>query len=146
VKSLDTNILLYALNADCAEHTRARMLVESTLSEPDRWIVADQVYFELYRLLRNPSVLSAPLSASDAAHTIEWYRSRSGWLHCAYDAGLMERVTSAWAVESFEARATFDLVLAVTLAANGVREFYTRNADDFVPFGLFTVRNPIEGE
>ena len=146
MKSLDTNILLYALNADCVEHERARTLIESALHESDRWIVADQVYFELYRLLRNPAVLSAPLSASDAAQTIEWYRSRSGRLHCAYDPGLMPRVASAWAAESFAACATFDFVLAVTLAANGVREFHTRNTDDFGPFGLFTVRNPIDGE
>jgi predicted nucleic acid-binding protein len=71
VKSLDTSILLYALNADCEEHARARKLVESALSEPDRWIVADQVYLELYRLLRNPAVLATPLSSADAAQTIE---------------------------------------------------------------------------
>jgi len=58
----------------------------------------------------------------------------------------MPRVASAWASEAFSARATFDLVLAVTLAANGVREFHTRNVDDFRPFGLFTIRNPIDGE
>lgn len=58
----------------------------------------------------------------------------------------MHRVASAWGAGSFAARATFDLVLAVTLAANGVREFYTRNTDDFVPLGLFTVRNPIDDE
>jgi len=146
VKSLDTNVLLYALNADCAEHDRARTLVEAALGESDRWIVADQVYFELYRLLRNPSVLAAPLHAADAARTIEWYRTRSGWLHCAYDPVMMPRVASAWASEAFSARATFDLVLAVTLAANGVREFHTRNTDDFKPFGLFTLRNPIDKE
>ena len=146
MKSLDTNILLYALNADCGEHDRARTIVESALGQADRWVVADQVYFELYRLLRTPAVLGRPLSAADAARTIDWYRIRSGWLHCAYDPGLMPRVASAWASEAFSARATFDLVLAVTLAANGVREFHTRNVDDFRPFGLFTIRNPIDGE
>jgi hypothetical protein len=41
---------------------------------------------------------------------------------------------------------TFELVLAVTLAANGARESYTRNTADFRPFGLFTARNPIDTE
>ncbi len=146
MKSLDTNILLYALNADCEEHDRARLLIDTALGEPDRWIVADQVYFELYRLLRNTAVLTTPLSAADAARTIDWYRTRSGWLHCAYDSGLMPRVAGTWESESFAARTTFDLVLAVTLASNGVDEFHTRNTNDFRPFGLFTVRNPIDAE
>ena len=122
MKSLETSILLYALNADCTEHDRARTLVESALGEADRWIVADQVYFELYRLLRNTSVLTANLSAADATRTIEWYRTRSGWLHCAYDPRLMP------------------------LATNGVREFHTRNTADFAPFELFTLCNPIDTE
>ena len=49
MKSLDTNVLLYALNADCAEHTSARAIVELALNESDQWIIADQVYFELFR-------------------------------------------------------------------------------------------------
>ena len=104
MKSLDTNVLLYALNADCAEHVRARGLIESALQEPHGWIIADQVYFELYRLLRNPAVLSAALSAADAARTIAWYRDRSGWLHCAYEPAMMSRIAPAWAAGSFSAR------------------------------------------
>ena len=144
MKSLDTNVLLYALNLDCAEHQSARALIESALQEPHRWIIADQVYFELYRLLRNPAVLSAALSASDAARTVAWYRNRSGWMHCAYEPKLMSLIAPAWASDSFSARSTFDLVLAVTLCANGVDEFYTRNLPDFIPFGMFTVRNPVD--
>lgn len=144
MKSLDTNILLYALNADCVEHGRARQVVGGALSESDQWIVADQVYFELYRLLRSPAVLAHPLSAPEAAQTIDWYRNRSGWLTCAYEPGLMKRVAGTWDSDAFRAKATFDLVLAVTLAANGVVEFHTRNTADFAGFGLFRVHNPID--
>jgi predicted nucleic acid-binding protein len=145
MKSLDTNVLLYALNADCAEHVRARATVEHALREYDQWIIADQVYFELYRLLRNPAVLSRPLAADEAAETVGWYRNRSGWLHCAYEPGMMKQVSSLWSDKSFPGRNTFDLVLAVTLGSNGVREFLTRNADDFLAYDLFIVRNPIDG-
>ena len=145
MKSLDTNVLLYALNVDCAEHAKARSLVERALSESDLWIIADQVYFELYSLLRNPAVLSLPLTAEEAADTVAWYRNRSGWLHCAYEPGMMKRVSALWSDGSFPGRNTFDLVLSVTLASNGVREFYTRNTSDFLPLDLFNVRNPIDG-
>ena len=119
MNSIDTSVLLYAINRDCPEHGAAIGLVRRALAEPSSWIVADQVWFELYRLLRNPSVLSAPLSAADAAETIEWYRGRSGWL-------------------------TFDAVLAATLKAHGVRTLYTRNSRDFRTMGLFEVSDPIE--
>jgi len=144
MKSLDTNILLYALNTDCAEHHRAVALVEDALAAPDAWIIADQVYFELYRLLRNPAVLTNPLSAGEADHTVSWYRSRSGWLHCSYEIDMMGRISRLWNDPSFSPKNTFDLVLAVTLAENGVRQFYTRNVGDFETLGVFDVRNPID--
>lgn len=144
MKSFDTNVLLYALNADCVEHPRARAVVEHALTEPDQWIIAEQVYFELYRLLRSSAVLSRPLAARKAAETVRWYRNRSGWLHCAYEPIMMNQVSAMWSVDSFPGRNTFDLILAVTLRSNGVREFFTRNADDFRPDDLFTVSNPID--
>lgn len=144
MNSIDTNILLYAINRDCPEHGAAIGLVRRALAEPSSWIVADQVWFELYRLLRNPSVLGAPLSAADAAETIEWYRGRSGWLTCAWEPDLMPRLSAVWRRSAFSARSTFDAVLAVTLKAHGVRTLYTRNSRDFRTMDLFEVSDPIE--
>lgn len=42
MKSLDTSVLLYALNADCSEYQSARALIESALQQPHGWIIADQ--------------------------------------------------------------------------------------------------------
>ena len=143
MRSLDTNVLLYATNSDCREHGAARGLVERALAEPREWIVADQVYFELYRLVRNPAVLESPLSASEAADLVQWYRSRSGWSHCAWEPQMMQSLSSQWRRTEFAARNTFDLVLAVTLHRNGVTEFYTRNETDFSSLNLFRVVDPI---
>lgn len=74
MKSLDTHIMLYALNSDCDEHIQCRKVVEEALRNPDSSVVADQVWFELNRLLRNPSILQKPLSAEQAADCISWYR------------------------------------------------------------------------
>lgn len=143
MKSLDTNILLYSINTDCSEHTLCKQLVDKALNEKDLWIVADQVWFELYRLLRNPAVLQNPLTASQAAKTIDWYRENSGWLKCAWEPDMMKDLKSQWKEESFGARKSFDAVLAVTLKKYGVKEFYTRNNKDFEPFKFFTVINPL---
>jgi hypothetical protein len=143
LKSLDTNILLYAINKDCAEHEPCAALVRKALGESEKWIIADQVWFELYRLLRNPAVLARPLEASAAAATISWYRNRSGWLHCAWGIEMMGQLEGVWKNDSFSARRSFDLILALTLRANGVREFHTRNIKDFEDLGFFDLSNPL---
>jgi toxin-antitoxin system PIN domain toxin len=143
MKSLDTNILLYAINKDCPEHTACSDLVRHALGEPEAWIIADQVWFELYRLLRNPRVLSQPLEAPDAAAAVSWYRNKSGWLHCSWDIGMFGQLEGFWKAGSFPARRSFDLVLATTLKNNGVKEFHTRNTKDFEAFDFFTLVNPL---
>lgn len=142
MKSLDTNILFYALNRDCPEHEACRSLVESALSEADQWIIADQVWFELYRLLRNQAVLEKPLTAVEAAEAIDWYRNRSGWLRCAWETDMMGKMESIWEEPAFSPRRCFDARLAIVLKDNGVREFYTRNVRDFEDFGFVRLVDP----
>ncbi len=143
MKSLDTNILLYSINTDCSEHTICRQLVDKALREKDSWIVADQVWFELYRLLRNPVVLQNPLTASQAAKTIDWYREKSGWLKCAWEPDMMKSLKLQWEEKTFTARRSFDAILAVTIKAHGVTDFYTRNTKDFESYNFFNVINPL---
>ena len=142
MKSIDTNIFLYATNADARENEAARSFL--SLADANQFIIADQVYFELYRLLRNPTVLESPLSAADACDAISFYRERSGFLHCCYEADYYHDCLRYLGVGEFPARNTFDVVLAVTLRRNGVRSFYTRNSKDFEGFGWFEVINPID--
>ena len=143
MKSADTNVVFYSLNADCPEHPVCRALIDGALASPQDWIIADQIWFELYRLMRSPSILERPLSASEASRTIDWYRNRSGWAHCAWEPFLMEKMQPLWQKDSFPSRRTFDLVLALTLKAQGVTEFYTRNTKDFEELGFFTVIDPL---
>jgi len=143
MNSLDTNILLYATNADCSEHIRAKALVDRALGEPREWIVADQVYFELYRLLRNPVVLQHPLSAAQAWECLDFFRHRSGWMHCAYEVAFMDDLAEHLRSDGLAPRRTFDLVLAITLKRHGVATLYTRNAADFFALGWFSAVDPL---
>lgn len=144
MRSFDTNILLYGTNADCEEHDAARRIIESALAEPAQWIVADQVYFELYRILRNPAVLDRPLSASQSADVIDYYRHRSGWGRCAWEPRLFSQLFPHLNTEDSKATHVFDLVLACTLQDAGVSTLYTRNTRDFAEIASFEVVNPID--
>jgi predicted nucleic acid-binding protein len=143
VNSIDTNLLFYTTNEDCDEHEKASALIQQALDRPDDWIVSDQVYFELYGLLRNPVVLERPLSAMEAWESVDFYRHQSGWLHCCYETSFMTEIVDRLKSEEFPPRRTFDIVLAITLKKHGVRTFYTRNVDDFEPLNWFTVINPL---
>ena len=146
MQSFDTNVLLYAINRDCAEHEPCRALIAKALDTPNEWVVADQLWFELYRLLRHPNVLQRPLDAATAASTVAWYRDKSGWQPCAWSPAQMPKLQAQWSNPEFPARRTFDAVLAVTLRANGVTRFYTRNVRDFAGAGFAEVVDPVGGE
>jgi len=51
MNSLDTNILVYAVNEDCPEHQKAVAVYTSLLNSPTDWIISDQILFEFYRVM-----------------------------------------------------------------------------------------------
>ena len=85
MKSLDTNILLYAAAEDCREHDAAIRLVNDALRSPDEWLLSDQVLFEFYAGLRHPRVVAKPLSAAEAARRVSFLRDESGFSSCCHE-------------------------------------------------------------
>jgi predicted nucleic acid-binding protein len=132
------------MNRGCAEHVAAKAWLDAALEEPRAWIFADQVLFELYRLLRHPKVMAKPLSAKAAVAQIVWLREETGFLHCGYEESRWSGVLEA--LKKHRDRSgllVHDAVLAETLRAQGVERFYTRNKADFSGFGFFEVVNPL---
>lgn len=144
MNSLDTNILIYAINSGCDEHGPARQVYESMLATATDWIISDQVLFELYRGLRNGKILERPLSHKQALHQIEFLREDSGVLHCAYETDFWTKLTKDFNDSNRRSSHLFDRILAVTLIQNGVETFYTRNTKDFDSFGFKSLVNPID--
>lgn len=144
MNSLDTNILIYAVNADCPEHEKSRRVYESMLHAPREWILSDQVLFEFYRALRNPKILEKPLSHKKAFKHIHFLRDESGVAHCAYESGFWPALTAGFAAGNPRSSHIFDRVLAVTLLKNGVKHFFTRNIRDFKEFNFQELLNPLE--
>jgi predicted nucleic acid-binding protein len=144
MKSLDTNILLYAADEDCREHDSAIRLVNDALRSPADWMLADQVLFEMYAGLRHSAVFAKPLSAKEAARRVAFLRDESGFSCCCYELRSWPTIHAGLSAPAFPRRRTYDLVLAVTLRTAGVTEFYTRNVADFRDAGFARVVNPID--
>lgn len=145
LSSLDTNILLYAANEDAPEHGVCKGFLEAVVSDPSDWMIADQVYLELYRALRNPKVMTHPLSAGDAVRHLSILRDEIGIMHCGYTPECWSGLVRQLERDDFPARRTHDAVLAGTLLSQGVKTFYTRNTKDFVDAGFQTLINPVDG-
>jgi predicted nucleic acid-binding protein len=142
--SLDTNVLLYAANEDAAEHAVCQELIRSVVSAPEDWVIADQVYFELYVALRNPKVMERPMSAAEASNHVSTVRNELGIMHCGYLPVCWNQAIRAMKADDFPFRRTHDTVLAATLVAHGVKVFYTRNTKDFLAAGFDQVVNPVD--
>jgi toxin-antitoxin system PIN domain toxin len=141
VISVDTNILLYSLNADCAEHQRARAFM-SELGTARDVVLCELVLVELYLLLRSPAVLARPLAAPAAVALCQGYRSNPRWrlVECA---PVMTQVWDLAVERSASRRRIIDVRLALTLKHHGVTQLATRNLADFQGLGFERVWDPL---
>ena len=139
--SVDTNILLYAQNADCPENGAARdFLLE--IAQSQDVVICELVLVELYLLLRNPAVLRQPLGPVEAAAMCRGYRNHPLW-RLVESAPVMERVWAVAGEAGFARRRIIDSRLALTLQHHGVTHLATANVKDFEDLGFERVWNPV---
>jgi toxin-antitoxin system PIN domain toxin len=139
--SIDTNILLYAQNADCPEFSRASGFLAECSSQSDV-VLCELVLVELYILLRNPAVVARPLGAKAAAAACQAYRGHPRW-RLVENAPVMAQVWRLATGEAFARRRIIDARLARTLQHHGVTQLATVNTRDFAGLGFARVWNPL---
>lgn len=144
--SFDTNLLLYSLNQDCAEHHDARAFFATLPTTAGTVAICELVLVELYVLLRNPAVLKHPLGFADAVSIIQAFRQHPTWVlldHPGDRSGVMDEVWRLAAQPNLGRRVVFDARLALALRHHGVTQFATRNEAHFAGFGFSRVWNPL---
>lgn len=139
---IDTNLLLYALNAAAPENARARAFLEQQARDPDT-VISELVLVELYVLLRNSAVVARPLDAPTAAALVGRFRVHPRWRLVDHDPAVMTEVWRAAATDGFARRRIFDVRLALGLLRHGVTRFATRNPGDFEGLGFEQVFDPL---
>lgn len=143
--SVDTNLLLYAVNADAPQHVEAYEWL-SALKREDDVVISEFVLVELYRLLRNPRVLSQPLNAIDAAAVVQAYRNHPKWRLVGWPTESRPLHDAMWSISGqpgFAFRRIFDVRTALTLQAQGVTDLATTNVKDFIDLGFRRVWDPL---
>jgi len=143
--SIDSNLLLYAVNTASPHHRKALEFLICLRSREDI-AISEFILVELYVLLRNPSVLEKPLDESEAAALVGTYRRHPRWMLLGFDPHSRELHNELWrqaAQRPFARRRIFDARTALTLIRQGVTEFATANVKDFINAGFQRVWNPL---
>lgn len=143
--SIDTNILLPAIESTNAAHGRAVAFLES-LGARDDVAISEFVLLELYGLLRNPAVLPRPASSSSAADACEAFRRHPRWQVIGFppnSRGFHDDLWGRLREPGLPRRRAYDLRLSMSLVAQGVDEFATVNVKDFQAAGFARVFNPL---
>jgi len=141
--AIDTNILLYSLDPESKSHRAAVAFLQECFGDASKRIVlCDYVLTELYVLLRNPAMLSHPLSAKSARNLVVSYLDIPNVRRVEH-AAVMDQVWNAAGSKDFARRRIFDARLALTLRHHGVTHFATANVKDFQGWGFTKVWNPL---
>jgi hypothetical protein len=91
MKLVDTNVLLYAVNADCREHEVARAAVEDGLSDAAGLAFTWLALIGFMRLATRRGILARPLAAEQALGAVD------DWLHAPH-AQLLEATPRHWPI------------------------------------------------
>jgi toxin-antitoxin system PIN domain toxin len=140
---VDTNLLLYAVNPDAADHARSRALLEQWRRGDRLWFLTWGIIYEFLRVSTHGAVFPQPLALVRAQEWIELLLSGP----CA---GLLEPTNRHLAVLAevtalhprLRGNVIHDMHTAVLMREHGVTEIRTADTD-FHQFTFLTVVNPL---
>jgi predicted nucleic acid-binding protein len=137
---VDTNVLVYALDADAPQHAVSRALLETGQAGHATLYVTSQIVCEFYAIVTNPRRVQNPSSPATALAAIS---SLLGFLHVLpAPAHTVEELVRPLRRRPVTGGDIFDLQILATMNVNGIGRIYTFNAGDFASFPEIAVLTP----
>jgi len=141
---VDTNVLIYAANKSCPEHSQCLDLIRRWRSQPSAWFVTWGILYGFIRVVSHPRVLPNPWSINDAWVFVDALLASPGLdiltetdLHQAVCADVINEMPQ------LSGNLVTDLHIAVLMREHGIKVIYTRDAD-FHRFAHLEVRDPLQ--
>ncbi len=142
---VDTNILVYAANADSPFHERCRRRLDEWRRSAAAWYLTWGICYEFLRVVTHRRVLAAPWTATAAWRFLEAVLASPGLgllvpteRHAAVAGGVIEDsppiAGNRW----------HDAATAILMREHGIGTIYTRDAD-FHRFPFVEVIDPLAG-
>jgi len=138
---LDTNVLVYASNADAPVHERARTIVERALAGELDAALTPQVLAEYLAVVTDPRRLEHPIAPRDAQGQVDALLDGPMRLLTLGEVTTRRLAELATAYD-VRAQRLYDLHLVATMLAHGVLTIYTANVRDFRRYAEVTAVDP----
>ena len=131
ISLLDTNVLVYAADADSPFHQASKELRDRGMRGEVTLCLFPQILYEFFAVVTDPRRVQNPRSQKEAAIEIERYY-RSEHLLKLYPGPDLIRI-SLDLLKRYEVRKqeVFDLQLVATMLSNGINRIFTFNHDHF---------------
>jgi uncharacterized protein len=136
----DTNVLIYALDADAPHHTAARALLEAARDGSTTLYVTPQILGEFYAVVTNARRVAKRRSSTEVLDAI------SDLLMFPHVLPVPAHVVDVWMNlvrrHPVTGADVFDLQIVATMLANDLQRIYTFNTRDFEMIGEIAVVAP----
>lgn len=125
---VDTNVLVYAADADAPEHARCRELLERWRGQSGAWYLTWNVCYEFLRVVTHPRVFRRPWSATSANEFLRALQT-SPSLGMLLPTERHDRVLADMIVEvpHVGGNLIHDAHTVVLMREHGLRRIYTRD-------------------
>lgn len=140
--SIDTNILVYASDADGPLHRPAAAFLDRCMSGPEILYLAWPVAMSYLRIATHPSIFNAPLSPEEARGNMEALISLPHVRFLSEGADFWHKFSEVCAEAPVRGNLVPDAHLAALLREHGVRRLYTRDRD-FRRFDFLQLEDPL---
>ncbi len=140
---VDTNVLVYAADADSPDHARSRDWLERQRPRPDAWYTTWAILYEFLRVTTHPRVMRRPWSAPRAWAFVAALLDSPGLevlVATPQHADVAEQVLRE--LPHLAGNLLHDAHTAVLMREHGIRRICTRDTD-FHRFPFLEVVDPI---
>ena len=142
--AVDTNILIYAADADSSFHTSCRSWLENQRQRADAWYVTWEIFYEFVRITTHPRVMHNPWSARQAWGFVAALLASPG-LAVLVPTERHAEVAAAVIAElpHLTGNLFHDAHTAILMREHGIRQICTRDTD-FHRFPFLEVIDPLQ--
>jgi len=140
---IDTNILLYAVNADADQHEAARKFLYVAAQSAEQCYLTEGIIYEFLCVSTHPRVFDRPLDWSQATEFLQAFLQSDRFDVLTADEGHWDMLADLLGTLTHPAgNLFFDVRTAVLMRECGIRRIYTTDTD-FLQFRDLEVLNPL---
>ena len=140
---VDTNILVYAADRNCEEHSICFKLLEDLRHGFLPWFLTWSIIYEFLRVSTHPKVFRKPLEIKESLKFIELLLSSTGLKILVEGQNHVQLAASTLTeIKGIKGNKLHDTHTAIIMREHGISKIYTRD-NDFHTFPFLEVIDPL---